>query len=103
MRENRRKRIQRKYIIRRRVAMSIIAICMIMVSIFAVSAVSADADKAQSTCTITVCSGDTLWDIARSINTASMDVRNIVDDIIRLNKMTSSEIRIGTRLIVPVY
>ena len=83
--------------------MSILALCMIMVSIFAVSAVSADADKTQSTCTITVCSGDTLWDIARSINTASMDVRKIVDDIIRLNKMTSSEIRIGTRLIVPVY
>ena len=55
------------------------------------------------TYTITVASGDTLWDIARENNPAGRDVRKIVDDIIRLNHMTDTSLYSGDKLIIPLY
>lgn len=53
--------------------------------------------------TLTVQPGQTLWQIAAAANPTG-DVRDTVDDIIRLNALTSaSDLQIGTSLAVPVY
>lgn len=64
---------------------------------------SATASRYSDTYTITVASGDTLWDIARENNPAGRDVRKIVDDIIRLNHMTDTSLYSGDKLIIPLY
>ena len=52
---------------------------------------------------ITVVSGDTLWDIASSIN-SKKDTREVVYDIYKLNNMTSTaRIYPGQVLQLPVY
>ena len=55
---------------------------------------------------ISICSGDTLWNIAkyeRNNNEyfKNNDIRDIVDEIKYLNHLTSSNLNIGDNLIIP--
>ena len=52
--------------------------------------------------TVTVAKGDTLWDIAAGHNYSNRDVRAVVDDIIRVNNMLSTDIHVGDRINVPL-
>ncbi|MDP4092764.1 MAG: LysM peptidoglycan-binding domain-containing protein [Bacillota bacterium] len=49
---------------------------------------------------VVVSSGDTLWGIAEKYNQGS-DIRETVYEIKKLNKLESSDIYIGQKLIVP--
>ena len=64
---------------------------------------TATASKYRDTFTLTVSTGDTLWDIAVENNPLKKDVRDVVDDIVRLNNMTSSALSAGDEIIIPVY
>lgn len=46
--------------------------------------------------------GDTLWSYAQDITPNGGDVRDTVTDLMELNSMTSPEIVVGQRLVVPV-
>ena len=50
--------------------------------------------------TITVKSGDTLWDIAKSYYKDG-DVREYIYEIKKVNKLASSNINVGDRLVLP--
>lgn len=64
---------------------------------------SATASKHSDIFIMTVSPGDTLWAIATENNPRNMDVRDVVDDIIRLNRMTETNLCAGEKIIVPVY
>ncbi len=51
--------------------------------------------------TVTVLSGDTLWSIAQEIEGGKTDTRVIVNDIIKQNKLNSSEVYAGQTLEIP--
>ena len=52
--------------------------------------------------TVIAVKGDTLWGIASKHNYSNRDVRAVVDDIMRVNGMSSADIRIGDRINVPL-
>lgn len=51
--------------------------------------------------TVSVRAGDTVWGIAASATSAGTDVRDVVDDILRLNGLSSAELTAGQQLLVP--
>lgn len=63
----------------------------------------ATASKVAATDTIRIAAGDTLWNIASECNTRNDDVRDIMDDIMKLNNMKRAELRVGDIITVPVY
>lgn len=99
-----RKNAKKKKIIANKLRFSLFCIVCIIctVSLFGMFT-SANASKYQDTYVLTVATGDTLWDIAKENNPLGKDVRRVVDDIIRLNKLTSSQLSTGDKLIIPVY
>ena len=50
--------------------------------------------------TVTVLPGDTLWSIAAEAAPAS-DPRDVIDDIRRLNNLTSGMIQVGASIAIP--
>ncbi len=50
---------------------------------------------------VSVGAGDTLWGIAASTGTDGRDVREVVDDILDLNGLSSGELTVGQQLVVP--
>lgn len=63
----------------------------------------ATASKISDTECYRVSRGDTLWEIASECNTQDDDVRDIMDDIMKLNDMKSAELHVGDIIIIPVY
>ncbi len=51
--------------------------------------------------TIIVSKGDTLWNIARTYNYDNVDIRNKIDEIKELNKI-SSNIKVGQELLIKI-
>lgn len=77
------------------------AVLALVAAVPVVGAVSADAEPAPATVTTTVTSGDSLWDLARSVD-PSGDPRELVGTIVELNGLdSSSDIHAGDRLVVP--
>ena len=64
---------------------------------------SATATKHSDIFVMTVSAGDTLWEIASENNPQNMDVRDVIDDIVRLNRMTETNLHAGDKIIIPVY
>jgi nucleoid-associated protein YgaU len=95
-------------ITRQRVVVLLTSVALALVLLFAfvitAAADQADASIGGETATVThvVRSGDTLWDIAVAAAPAGSDVRDAVEDIKRINGLTSSLIMPGQVLIVPV-
>lgn len=59
-------------------------------------------DGSAATVTIVVQPGDSLWSIARRLNTPE-DPRRVVDEIRALNQLTSTRIMPGEVLVVPLH
>ncbi len=81
-------------------------ITVFMVAVFLFSTfvgTGATATKVSETECYRVTTGDTLWEIAAKCNTSNKDVRNIIDDIMILNNMTSAQLHTGDIIVVPVY
>ena len=50
---------------------------------------------------VSVGAGDTVWGIAAGTAPAGTDVRDVVDDILHLNGLSSAEVSAGQELLVP--
>ncbi len=57
--------------------------------------------KAGSYVTVTLAPGETLWSLAKALNNGG-DVRELVDTIIKVNGLTSSDIAAGSKIRVPL-
>ena len=51
---------------------------------------------------VTVAPGDTLWELAERYGPPDRDLRETVDGIYRANRMTSTRLVAGQRLLIPV-
>lgn len=69
----------------------------------AIATTAATALKISDTERYIVSGGDTLWSIASEYNTEAEDVRDVMDDIMRLNGMKTPQLRIGEAITVPIY
>lgn len=96
-----RSRKRRRMVLRKRFVFSVacLAVFGAMFGVFGNASASKDAE----TFVLTVSYGDTLWDIAKENNPQNKDVRKVMDDIIRLNKLTDTSLCCGDELIIPVY
>lgn len=72
---------------------------LMLVGVNTISNASSD----RETYTLCVASGDTLWEIARSNNTSGKDLRRVVDDIMKLNNMSNTNLQVGDTLEIPIY
>lgn len=98
---NRKKSKKRTRIANKSRFMLFCSICVLIITMSVSSLTSAQSTK--STYTLCVASGDTLWEIARSSNTKDKDLRKVVDDIMRLNNMRSTNIKSGDIIQIPIY
>ena len=57
--------------------------------------------KAGAYVTVTLAPGETLWSLAKALNDGG-DVRELVDTIIKVNGLTSSDIAAGSKIRVPL-
>jgi len=57
--------------------------------------------KANSYVTVTVANGESIWSIARSLNSDG-DVRALVDQIVKVNSLDSADVAAGTKIRVPL-
>lgn len=62
---------------------------------------SASGNNIPEYATIIVSKGDTLWNIARTYNYDNIDIRNKIDEIKELNKI-SSNIKVGQELLIKI-
>ena len=64
-----------------------------------------NADIEYAAVEVTVMPGDTLWGIARDYSSSEVDLRVVVDDIMRKNSLSSSVVRPGQvlRISVPIH
>ena len=79
------------------------AICVLILTMSVGTLTSAQATRSEQSYMLCVSTGDTLWDIARSSNTKGKDLRRVVDDIMKLNNMRSTNIKSGDMLRIPIY
>lgn len=91
---------------RGRIAILIAALLTLAVLVVALSPSTTATDEPGApvaTRTVTVQPGHTLWDIASEAN-PNGDIRQTVDDIMRLNSLTSAAgLQMGSEIAVPVY
>lgn len=93
--------MKRRYVLKnkKRFFSIIIVLAVLLSSIFLASSVYGYEIKQYDT--ITIESGDTLWEIAHRYNNGG-DVRKVILEIKKANNMKSSEIFAGEELIVPL-
>ncbi len=60
------------------------------------------ADSGIDNVTVIVDSGDTLWDICYEYVPEKMDIRDFIEKVKYVNKLSSSNLEIGTELVIPV-
>ena len=59
------------------------------------------AAKPDSFVVVTVAPGETLWSVAKALNDGG-DVRQLVDEIIKVNSLQSSDLAAGSKIRVPL-
>lgn len=57
--------------------------------------------RANSYVTVTIAPGETIWSVAKALNNNG-DVRELVDQIIKVNDLNSSDLTAGTKIRVPL-
>ena len=60
------------------------------------------ADSGVDNVNVIVDTGDTLWDICSEFVPEDMDIRTFIEKVKYVNKLTSSNLSIGTELIIPI-
>jgi hypothetical protein len=85
------------------VAAALVVLALLWVVNASTTAATHDAGAPVDTRTVTVAPGHTLWQIASEAN-PNGDIRQTVDDIMRLNSLPSAgALQMGTEIAVPVY
>ena len=59
------------------------------------------ATKPESYVVVTIAPGETIWSVAKALN-GSGDVRQLVDEIIKVNSLQSSDLAAGSKIRVPL-
>lgn len=62
----------------------------------------ATADSGIDSVNVIVDSGDTLWDICEDYAPDNMDLRDFIEKVKYVNKLTTSNLSIGTELVIPL-
>ena len=57
--------------------------------------------RANSYVTVTVANGESVWSIAKAL-TSDQDVRSLVDQIVKVNGLSSADVAAGTKIRVPL-
>jgi LysM repeat protein len=81
-------------------------IAVFAVGLLALSLCACNETKASEyseTTTVYVDSGDTLWGIARECSNEHYDIREVIDEIKKINDMSDNTIYPGQKLKIPVY
>ena len=90
---------------RGRVAVLLAALLTLAVLVIALSpstTASGEAGDSVPSQTVTVQPGDTLWKLATDAN-PNGDLRQTVDDIMRLNSLPTAHLPMGSEIAVPIY
>ncbi|MGI9084123.1 MAG: LysM peptidoglycan-binding domain-containing protein [Aeromicrobium sp.] len=82
---------------------ALLTLAVLVVALGSSTTATGDAGAAVATRTVTVEPGDTLWKVATAAN-PNGDIRQTVDDIMRLNSLPSAGgLQMGSEIAVPVY
>ena len=90
---------------RGRIAVLLAALLTMAVLVVALSpstTATGEAGDPVATETVTVQPGDTLWKLATDAN-PNGDIRQTVDDIMRLNSLPTAHLPMGSEIAVPIY
>ncbi|WP_448629660.1 LysM peptidoglycan-binding domain-containing protein [Cellulomonas soli] len=82
----------------------VMALALALVGGLALAATSADADAPRGALAVTthvVASGETLWAIASEVADPGQDVRDVVLELQRLNRLPSAGLMAGQSIVVP--
>lgn len=82
---------------------ALLTLAVLVVTLGSSTTATGDAGSAAPTHTVTVEPGDTLWKLATEANPRG-DIRQTVDDIMRLNSLPSAGgLQMGSEIAVPIY
>ena len=82
---------------------ALLTMAVLVVALGSSTTATGDAGDPMPTQTVTVQPGDTLWKLASEAN-PNGDIRQTVDDIMRLNSLVSaSGLQMGSEVAVPIY
>ena len=82
---------------------ALLTMAVLVVTLGSSTTATGDAGAAAPTHTVTVEPGDTLWKLATEANPRG-DIRQTVDDIMRLNSLPSAGgLQMGSEIAVPIY
>lgn len=74
----------------------------VMVGAAAGGAFSSASAAVGETAYVSVAQGQTLWSIAAGVAAPGQDVREVIDEIMMLNSLSSADLLVGQSLVVPV-
>lgn len=92
---------KKKFVLKNRRRFSTFISILLVLSVFIVFTSTAYSNKEQQFETIKVRQGDTLWTIASEFSEHT-DIRELIFNIKKENKLASSEIIAGTELKIPI-
>jgi LysM repeat protein len=81
---------------------ALLTIAVLAVALGPSTTATGEAGDPVPTRTVTVQPGDTLWELATDAN-PSGDLRQTVDDIMRLNSLPTAHLPMGSEIAVPIY
>ncbi len=81
---------------------ALLTIAVLAVALGPSTTATGEAGDPVPTRTVTVQPGDTLWELATDAN-PNGDLRQTVDDIMRLNSLPTAHLPMGSEIAVPIY
>ena len=81
---------------------ALLTLAVLVVALGSSTIATGEAGDAVPTRTVTVEPGDTLWKLATDAN-PNGDLRQTVDDIMRLNSLPTAHLPMGSEVAVPIY
>ncbi len=81
---------------------ALLTVAVLVVALGSSTIAAGDAGDPVPTQTVTVQPGDTLWKLATDAN-PNGDLRQTVDDIMRLNSLPTAHLPMGSEVAVPIY
>ena len=86
----------------RRVVTALAVMLALVVGLLGGRATAASPEEGVPVDIYTVGSGETMWSIASSLTEPGADVRDTIDQLVRVNELSSSSLLAGQQLLVPV-
>ena len=81
---------------------ALLTMAVLVVALGSSTTATGEAGDPVPTQTVTVQPGDTLWKLATDAN-PNGDIRQTVDDIMRLNSLPTAHLPMGSEIAVPIY